>query len=185
MQTLMYDLSVPTFQEGLSHAAAILQKALSYAEGHGVDPATYVTGRLYPDMYPLALQVRGITTLAMVVSSRIATDAPPFAPINVDEDTATFADFQHWIDQSRRYLAQLQPAQFADAADKEVIFPLRAVACRFTGKSYLVRFGLPNFYFHATVLYAILRSQGVPLGKSDFVLPEYTGAPTFFGDYPG
>lgn len=176
----MYDASVPVFRESLQHASAILVKAEQHAAQHAIQPEVLINGRLFPDMHPLKQQARGIATLSMLVSSKLADDAPPFQPISAEGSDVTFDAMRGWMHVALDYLGNLEPSQFVRSADKEVTFPLRNVPCKFTGKSYLLRFGLPNFFFHCTVLYSILRHLSVPLGKSDFVLPEFDGTAMTF-----
>src|SRR5262245_23024154 len=145
MPLSMYDASVPVFREALGHSSAILQKARQSAARSGMDPAALIHGRLYPDMYPLTQQVRGICVLSMTVSSRLA-GASSAPSIDADRADIGFDDYHAWIETALAFLAALDPAAFDGAAERTIVFPLRGTPCHFTGKSFLFRFGLPNFY---------------------------------------
>jgi uncharacterized protein len=180
MTVSMYDASVGVFREGLEHSSAMLMKARSHAEERGMDLSMLINGRLYPDMDPLTQQVRCVAAVAMNVASKLAGVTAPLSGIGADAPGVGFDDCQAWIRRALDFLGQLPPDWFFDAATRQIIFPLRNVPCTFTGKSFLLRFGLPNFFFHSTVLYAILRYHGVPLEKSDFALHEFDGTPATF-----
>jgi len=179
----IYSASVPVCRETLEKLLLICDKAVAHAEAHGTDPGALLEARLYPDMYPLAHQARGVAVLAMRICAQLGGGEPPLNLIDLEKPNLTFDDLKRWFGVALDYLSQVRPEALAGADGKEIVFPLRNVPCTFTGASYLLRFGLPNLFFHTTVFYAILRHNGVPVGKSDFVLPEFAGVPAHFPEY--
>jgi len=176
----MYDASVPVFDEKLSDLAGIVKKSAAWFQGQGVDLEAVAATRLYPNMLPLAAQAGAACRFPVIVTSGLMGVKPElerFAPL---EELGAFERFSAWLEASRAMLAGLTPEQFEGAEGRVVQFPIKGAPCTFSGRAFLFRFGLPNFFFHATTFYALLRSLGVPIGKSDFVLPEFTGSACHF-----
>lgn len=160
-----YDATVPQYLRLLSALAGSLDKAATFAAEKKFDPSILVSSRLYPDMYSLAEQVRAACSHMVRGTSRLAG-----VPIPTFEGSdATLADLKARIVWVEDHLRGLDKAAFAGADEKEIVFPAGDKERRLTGAVYLVAFSLPNVYFHLTAAYAILRHNGVPLGKDDFM----------------
>lgn len=167
MQITMYQASVPVFIRGLKQLAAILDKAAAHAQARNIDPDVLVRARLYPDMFPLNRQVHLATDHAKNASSRLSgAERPTFA-----DDEATFDELQARIGKTIAYVESLSPESFDGSEDRAIVVPTRRAEISTTGLPYLLQFALPNFYFHLTTAYAILRHSGVEIGKPDFIGP--------------
>lgn len=164
MSISMYELAVPLFQRGLAATRSHLQKGLDHATDRGFDPANLLRARLYPDMFDLTRQVQVATDTARRGAARLAGLEPPSVP----DTEQTFDELFARLDSTTRYLAELDPRAFDDAADRELTVNL-GQPFAFTGRSYLLGYALPNFLFHVTTAYDILRHNGVELGKRDFL----------------
>ena len=166
----LYDASAPVFVNALTNMRAWLDKAAS--EG---DPAVLVEARLVEDMKPLTAQYQFASDSAKNAIARLIGIDPPAMP---DTETS-FAELQARCDKTVAFIEGIDPAALAGSEDREVAikFP-NGMGYRFTGGDYLRRFALPNFYFHATMAYAILRAQGVSLGKPDYL--QHLGMPEQF-----
>jgi uncharacterized protein len=161
----IYDASLPVYMRLLKALSATLDKAAAYAAQKKVKPEVLIGARLYPDMWSLGEQVRAACNHAVCGPARLTgTPLPPF-----EGDDATFADLKARIDWALEFGASLKPEQFAGAEDREVVFPSGDGERRMVGRAYLVEFSMPNFMFHATAAYAILRHNGVPIHKADFL----------------
>jgi uncharacterized protein len=162
----MYQASVPIFVQFLTSLSAVLDKAAAHAEAKKFDQAVLLNTRLYPDMFPLVRQVRAATDHAASAGARLAGVEPPtFA-----NDEATFAELKTRIAQTIEFLKGLKPAQIDGSEEKEIKITFPSGATReFVGLSFLLNQTMPNFYFHATTAYDILRQCGVELGKRDFM----------------
>ena len=167
MSFTIYDSSVPVFASTLKNMRAWLDKAAGEA-----DPETLVEARLIEDMKPLTAQYQFASDSAKNAIARLIGIEPPAMP---DTET-TFAELQERCDRTIAFIEGVDQAALAGSEDREVSikFP-NGMGYRFTGGDYLRRFALPNFYFHATMAYAILRAQGVSLGKPDYL--QHLGMP--------
>jgi len=167
MSFTIYDASVPVFVNTLMNMRAWLDKAA----GEG-DPVALVEARLVEDMKPLTAQYQFASDSAKNAIARLIGIEPPAMP---DTET-TFAELQQRCDQTIAFIEGVDPAALAGSEDREVSikFP-NGMGYRFSGGDYLRRFALPNFFFHATMAYAILRAQGVSLGKPDYL--QHLGMP--------
>ena len=161
----IYDASIPIFRRGLANIAKILKKAEANAIERGFPPETLLTQRLAPDMHPLPQQIQIATDAAKGVGARLSGIEPPSFP---DTET-TFAELDARIAKTDAFLAGLDPAAFAGAEDRMVTLKAGVGSFELSGRDYLSGFAMPNFFFHLTTAYAILRHNGVPLGKRDFV----------------
>ncbi|HSB25295.1 MAG TPA: DUF1993 domain-containing protein [Burkholderiaceae bacterium] len=166
MSISMYTASVPVFVKTLTNMLRWLDKADAHAKARNFDPAVYLTLRLYPDMLPLPSQIRIAADAAKGCAARLAGKEPP-----VFEDNETTLD--QLRDRIRKTLAYLEGVSAKDidgSEEREIVIPARnREPRRFKGEYYLKHWALPNFFFHATTLYALLRHNGVELGKSDFL----------------
>jgi uncharacterized protein len=164
----IYDLSIPVLTRGLSNLSSILDKAAAHAASKKFDPAALSQARLFPDMFPLTRQVQITCDTAKGAAARLAgIDIPKH------EDTETTLDeLKQRIAKTLDFVKSVKAEQMKGAESKtiELKFPSRTVS--FTGLSYLMNFVLPNFFFHESMTYALLRSSGVEVGKMDFLGAE-------------
>ena len=170
MSISMYQASVPVFIRGLENLSAILHKAVAHAEAKKIDPSVLVNARLYPDMLPLSRQVQIASDNSKGPAARLAGVERP-----VYEDTeVTFDELQARIAKTIAFLKTLTPAQVDGSEERDITVQFPGREMHFKGLPYLLGFALPNFFFHVTTAYAILRASGVELTKPDFIgaLPE-------------
>jgi len=165
MPLTLYQASIPVFIRGFNNLAAVLEKAKAHAAANHIDLATYVNARLAPDMYPLSGQVQGASDAAKFGAARLAAITPPsFA----DTET-TFEELQARIAKTLDFLKTVDEAQINARAGGTVTLKVRGKEMNFVCEPYLLDFVLPNLFFHLTTAYDILRHQGVPLGKMDYL----------------
>jgi hypothetical protein len=165
MAISMYKSSVPIFVQYLTALSAVLDKAAAHVEAKKLDPAAFLNMRLFPDMFPLVRQVRAATDHAMSACGRCAGIEPPtFA-----NDEASFADLKARIAKAIDFIKTIKPEQIDGSEDREITIKFPSGERKFTGQGLLLNFCLPNFYFHATTAYDILRHGGVEVGKRDFM----------------
>jgi hypothetical protein len=161
MTVSMYKISVPIFVQFLTALSAVLDKAAAHAEAHHIDPQVLVNMRLYPDMYTLARQVQQATSHAARVCAALAGVPVP----DLSNTETTFREFKQRISKVIALLNSIKPEQIDGTDDKVVKVGEREMP----GQPMLLTRSLPQFYFHCTTAYDILRHAGVPLGKSDFM----------------
>ncbi len=161
----MYDVSVPVFSERLKALALVLQKGEENAAERKIAPEVFLAGRLAPDMLPLTKQVQIATDHAKGAASRLAGREVP----RYDDTEASFAELQARIAKTRDYLGTFASADFKGSDERTVVLKLGGNDLEFNGRKYLLDVAMPNFYFHVTTAYAILRHNGVPLGKGNFL----------------
>ncbi|TDR80083.1 DUF1993 domain-containing protein [Paludibacterium purpuratum] len=161
----MYDASVPVLKHMLGSLSAILRKAAEHAEAKKIAPEVLLNARLFPDMFPLTRQVQIATDQAKGCVSRLAgVEIPSY------EDTeSSFDELQDRIAKTLAYLDSLSPALFDGSEGREIVLTVRGEPMTFTGAHYLLQWVFPNFYFHLTTAYDILRHSGIELGKRDFL----------------
>ncbi len=164
MHTPYFDVTVPVYKKNLLIVKGLLQKGLEHAVEVGMTEAAFLDQRLAPDMFPLVKQVQMVTDNAKGAPSRLAGVE---APVIADTET-TVAELVARIDTVLAYLDTFTPEQFVNAADQKITLSYIPGMYQ-TGTDYLVDFALPNFFFHMSIIYALLRSQGVTLGKMDFL----------------
>ena len=161
----MYQASAPRFTSALRNLSAILDKAQAHAEAKKIDPAALTAFRLYPDMFPLTRQVQIACDTAKGAVARLAGIEIPR-----HEDTEqTFAELKARIAKTLDFIESVKASQIDGSEAKEIVIKLRGQDVRFAGLQYLLGFAWPNFYFHVTTAYNILRHNGVELGKRDFL----------------
>jgi hypothetical protein len=161
----LYDISIPTYRRGLQNLSSFLDKAAAHAKAHGTDLSTYAEARLAPDMHPFTRQVQMASDGAKGGAAQLAGVKPPSMP---DTET-TFPELKTRIAKTIAFLDTLTKDQ-VDARDGATIeLPLPGRTMTFTPPDFLMQFSLANFLFHVTTAYALLRAQGVPLGKMDFL----------------
>jgi len=165
MSLSMYQASIPCFLRGLNNLSAILTKAESYAAAKKIDPSVLVGARLAPDMFPLSRQVQITTDIIKGGAARLAGAEVPSFP---DTET-TFADLQARIKKCADFLGTIKAAQIDGTEDKAIALKVGGRDLSFNGRNYLLQFVVPNVYFHITTTYAILRHNGLDIGKMDFL----------------
>lgn len=165
MTISMYRASVPVFIQFLCALSGVLDKASTFAESKKID-ATVLTGmRLAPDMHPFAWQVRSTTNHAARACAMIAGVPTP----DLGDNQATVCDLKERIAKTVEFIRSIKPEQLDGQEDKEIALKFGANEFKFTGLSFLLNFCLPNFYFHASTAYDILRHAGLDIGKRDFM----------------
>lgn len=165
MTTNLYDVTVPVFTKMLGNLTLILDKAALHAETKKIDPAVLLSARLFPDMFPLTRQIQIACDFARGGVSRLAGAEPD----KWEDNETTIAALKARIANTQAAIARFKRDAFATAAEREIELKLRGEAVRMNGLAYLNSMVLPNFYFHATTTYDILRHSGVELGKRDFI----------------
>lgn len=165
MAISMYDASVAVFLARLKALAGVLNAAEQNATERKIDPEVFLFARLAPDMFPLTRQVQIATDHAKGASSRLAgRDAPRF-----EDDELTFDDLHARIGRTTDYLATFSADDIHGSEDRNIELKLGGRQIAMPGLQYLLHFAMPNFYFHVTTAYDILRHNGVPLGKTTFI----------------
>ena len=162
---MIYDASIPVFVHFLNGLAALLRKAEAHAQGKKLDPNAFLLARLFPDMFTFTKQVQLACDFAKGTSARLAGVTPP----NHADEEKTFDELHERIRKTVDFLRGLNKDQFAYAAERTVTFKVQGKDLTVKGAQYLSNVGLPNFYFHVTTAYALLRHNGVEIGKSDFL----------------
>lgn len=161
----LYDISVPAFSRGLDTLSHLLDKGAAYADERGIDHSQLIGGRLAPDMYTLIGQVQSASDAAKFGAARLAGIAPPsFA----DEET-TLDELRARIAKTQEFLRSVTPESMDGQEEREIVIRPGGRELKFVARDYIRGFVLPNFYFHLTTAYGILRHQGVPLGKLDYL----------------
>jgi uncharacterized protein len=161
----MYDSSIIPLSHSLKSLAAILKKAEAYCEVRKIDPNALLTARLFPDMLPLVRQVQIATDQVKGCGARLTGIAVPSFP----DEEKTFAELQARIAKTLDFIGGLKREQFADAATRTVTIKIGGKDTELKGAAYLSSVALPNFYFHVTTAYNILRHNGLEIGKGDFL----------------
>lgn len=165
MSLSMYQASVPVFIRMLTNLSAVLDKAAKHAEAKKIEPSVFVTARLFPDMLPLSAQIQIASDSAKGCAARLAGVEVPSFP----DTEATFPELQARIEKTVTFLKGLKPEQIDGSEERNIHLKMRTREIDFTGQTFLLHFAMPNFYFHITAAYAILRHNGVELGKMDYL----------------
>jgi hypothetical protein len=162
----LYQASIPVFTQMLKSMQVILQKAEQHALAKNIDSQVFLQGRIAPDMFPLIRQVQIAADFAKGVSARLAeVDMPTF-----EDSEVSFADLHERINKTLAFIETLKEEQFVGSEGREVILrPGTPKEKRMDGQTYLLHYGLPQFFFHITTNYAILRNLGVEIGKKDYM----------------
>ena len=168
MAISLYDFSVPMLIRGLSNLSTLLDKAAAHAETKKFDASALVQARLFPDMFPLSRQVQIACDTAKGAAARLAgVDIPKH------EDTeASLADLKQRIAKTLDFLRTVKPEMLKDAEGRSIELKFPSGAMKFTAMDYLNGFVLPNFYFHESMVYALLRKSGIEIGKPDYLGPR-------------
>jgi hypothetical protein len=161
----MFKASAPVFTRQLANVSAILHKAEAHVAARKIDPAVFINARLAPDMFPLCRQAQSASDSAKGCAARLAgVEVPSYA----DTET-TFPELQARIAKTVAFMQGVKAAQVDGSEDRTITLKLRGREVSFSGRDYLLNFVLPNFFFHATTAYAILRHNGLEIGKTDFL----------------
>jgi hypothetical protein len=161
----MYQASIPGFVKTLNNLTAILDKAERYVTERKIDPEVLLTWRIAPDMFPLRRQIQLTSDFAKSAPARLAGKEVPKYP----DEEKTFAELKARIAKTLKFVESISPKDLDGSETRDINFTLGGQNVHFKGEPYLVHFVLPNFYFHATTAYDILRQKGVPLGKRDYM----------------
>lgn len=165
MTTQLYDLTVPAFLRGFHAMSGFLAKGEAFATEKGIDPAELLTARLIEDMAPLTGQVQRASDAAKFVAVRLGgVENVPMA-----DEEASFAELQERIAKTVAFLKAVPREAIDGKEGATVTITTPRTSFEFTGIDYATNFALPNFYFHVTTAYALLRHKGVPIGKMDFL----------------
>lgn len=166
MAISMYAASIPVFKQMLNSLKDVLNKAEAHATAKKIEPNALLQARLFPDMFPLVRQVQIAGDFAKGVSARLAgVDVPAY-----EDNEQTFAELQARLNKTLAFIDGLKPAQIDGSEQREVVLrPGTPKEQKFAGQAYLLHYGLPQFFFHVTTAYAILRHNGVEIGKGDYI----------------
>ncbi|KGD98239.1 DUF1993 domain-containing protein [Rhizobium sp. YS-1r] len=165
MSLSLYDITVPVFIRAFGNLTEILKKGEAYADEKGLAHKELLNARLIEDMYPLIAQIQRASDTAKFVPVRLGQ----VENVPMDDNEATFADLHARIERTVTFLKSVDPAVMADREEAEVVLKTRSGSTTFTGRNYVLGFAIPNFYFHVTTAYAVLRHKGVPIGKMDYI----------------
>lgn len=166
MPLSMYTASVPVFKQLLGGLSKVISNAETHVTEKKIEPNALLQARLFPDMFTLLRQVQVACDFAKSVSARIAGVAVPA----FDDTEASFADLQARIAKTLAFVETLTPAQIDGSESRKIVTQAGTPKEKiFDGQTYLVHYGLPHFFFHVTTAYAILRHNGVEVGKKDYV----------------
>ena len=166
MTHFMYTASVPVLAQMLGALRGVLRTAAEHAEAHKIEPDALLSARLYPDMFALRRQVQIASDFARGIAARLADVEVP----SVADEETSFDDLQARIANTLAFINALPAERFEGAEGREVVVqPGKPRERRFAGQAYLLSYGLPQFFFHVTTAYSILRHNGVPIGKRDYM----------------
>jgi len=165
MPVSMHQIAVPPILQVLASMSGVLDKAAAHCEARKIDPAVLVNFRLAPDMFPLSRQIQIMTDQAKGMAARLAgAEVPVYA-----DAEASFADLKARIAKTIDFVKSFTPDRFEGSEDRDIVIKAGGTELKFKGRQYLTGFVFPNFYFHATTAYDILRHCGVEIGKRDFL----------------
>jgi hypothetical protein len=165
MTLSMYQASVPVFVRGLENLSVILAKGAAHAEAKKIEPAVFVSARLAPDMFPLSRQVQIASDAAKGCVARLAGAEVPSWP----DTESTFAELEARVAKTIAFVKGFTAAQVDGSEERSVTLKMRSGELTLHGQDYLFKLSLPNFYFHVTTAYDILRHNGVEVGKMDYL----------------
>jgi len=161
----MYQASIPSFVRMLGNLSAILDKAAAHAEVKKIDPEVFINARLAPDMFPLSRQVQIATDMVKGCAARLAGIEVP----RYEDNETTFDELQARIDKTKAFLQSISASQIDGSEERQITLKFGSRELSFLGQPYLLDFVLPNFHFHLSMTYAILRHNGVEIGKKDYI----------------
>ena len=161
----MYQASAPRFANILRNLSALIEKADAHCAAKKIDPAAITTFRLYPDMFPFTRQVQIACDTAKAAVARLAGVEMP----KHEDVEQTFAELKSRIAKTLDFVESVKPERIDGSEEKEIVLAMRSGERRYKGMQYLLGHTYPNFYFHVTTAYNILRHNGVDIGKADFI----------------
>jgi uncharacterized protein len=165
MSTTMYQATIPVFIRMLTNLSAILKKADHYIESKKIESSALINARLAPDMFPLVRQIQIATDAAKGCAARLAhIEVPSY----LDNET-TFAELHERINKTITFLKGVNASQVDGSEDHTISLKIGGQDLNFKGHEFALHFALPNFYFHVSMAYAILRHNGLELGKKDYL----------------
>lgn len=167
MSLSLYDASIPTFLHSLRNLKAILEKGAAHAEARKFDPNVFVSMRLYPDMLPLSRQIQIASDAAKGAAARLSGSEPP----KFEDNETTLAELIARVTKTIDYLEGFKPEQFEGDDDRVITIKTPRMSFNFKAVDFVRHWALPNFFFHMTTAYALLRHGGVEIGKVDFLGP--------------
>ena len=163
----LYDVTIPAFIRGLQNLSAMLEKSKAFAAEQGMDLSELVDARLIDDMAPLTRQVQMVTDTAKFVAVRVGqVENEAWA-----DDEASYEDVEVRVSKAILFLQNVSAEGFDSREEAKVVLTTPSGDIPFTGSTYVFGFAIPNFYFHLSMAYALLRMKGVPVGKLDFLGP--------------
>jgi hypothetical protein len=165
MNMSMYEASIPTFLHTLRSLRAVLEKGAAHAEAKKFEPAVLTAGRLFPDMLPLTRQIQIASDAAKGAAARLAGQEPP----KWEDDETTFPQLIARIDKTIDYLQGFKAAQLEGSETRTITIATPRQSFSFPGLVFLRHWAIPNFFFHVTTAYNILRHNGVEIGKADYL----------------
>ncbi|HTK80367.1 MAG TPA: DUF1993 domain-containing protein [Rhizomicrobium sp.] len=165
MAFTIYEASIPPLIRTLENLSKIVDKAVAQAKTEDKDVNTLLEARLAPDMHPFTRQVQIVSDVAKSCAARLAGIEPPSMP---DTET-TISELQQRIAKTIDFLKSVKPAQLDGAEDRTVTLKFPQGETEFSGRDFLTGFALPNFYFHVTTAYGLLRHKGINIGKMDYL----------------
>lgn len=165
MSLSMYQASIPVFVHAMNNLIAILEKGQAYAEEKKIDPSVLLNSRLFPNMLPLTRQIHIATDGVKGCAARLAGQTPPV----YEDNETTFAELIARLRKTIDYLNTFGAAQIDGSEQREIALKIGAHEMKFLGQPYLLGFVIPNFFFHVTTAYNILRHNGVDIGKQDYL----------------
>ena len=165
MSVSNYDQVVTGFTHALKSLSAVLEKAKTHADANKYEFGVLLSARLFPDMFALARQVQLVTDFAKGAAARLGGIDPP----KWEDTETTYEDLQARIRKALDFFATFKPTQFEGAESRAIELKTPGGTLSFTGQAFLLHWAIPNFYFHATTAYNLLRHNGVPIGKFDFL----------------
>lgn len=166
MSLSLYDVVVPSYLQIVGAVEGFLAKGAAHFKEKGIDPNSVIDAKLADDMLPLGFQIRSVANHS--IGALRGVKAGQFSP-GGPAPTIDYAGHQKLITEAHEALQQLKPDEVNAWAGKDVLFSVRDLKLPFTAEGFLQTFSLPNFFFHATTAYDILRHKGVPVGKRDFL----------------
>jgi len=167
MPISMYRASVPVFLQILPCTSAILDKTATYAAAKKIEEKVFLEARLYPDMFPLTRQVQIAADFAKGCVARLAGVEPPKFP----DTESSLEELKARIAKTIAFIKEFKPSQIDGSEERDISLQMGGQTRAFKGENYLISVVLPNFFFHTTTTYAILRHNGIELGKQDFLRP--------------
>ena len=165
MALSLYDISVPVFSRGLGQLTHVLEKSLAHAKANDIDPETLVDARLAPDMITLAGQIQRASDASKLGVARISGVTAPSFP----DEEKTYDELLARIAKTQAFLGTVDRALVDGQEERQVTIKAREGEAHFTAPRYLLQFALPNFFFHVTTAYDVLRHKGMPVGKLDYL----------------